>query len=58
MGRNKSEWLSIYMTRFFVFFRTTLRHFVGHKNELVELYNIIILLLMLRAKFQVPERVS
>ena len=27
------------MARFFVFFRTTLRHFEGDKNQLVELYN-------------------
>ena len=27
------------MTRFFVFLRTTLRHFEGDKNQLAELYN-------------------
>ena len=28
-----------HMARFFVFFRTTLKHFEGDKNQLVELYN-------------------
>ena len=30
--RSKSEWFIIYMTRFFVFFRTILRHFEGDKK--------------------------
>ena len=41
--KNKSEWFTIYMTRFYdmYFCRTTLslRHFESDKNELVELYN-------------------
>ena len=53
--RNKSEWFTIYLTRFFVFFK---RCFEGDKNWLVELHNIIRLLLQLRAKLQVLKRVS
>ena len=37
--RSKSEWFTIYMTRLFAFFRAILRHFVGDKNDLVELHN-------------------
>ena len=40
--RNTSEWFTIYLTRFFVFFK---RCFEGDKNWLVELHNIIRLIL-------------
>ena len=35
--RNKSEWFTIYMTRLFVFFITTLWDFEGNKNKLFDL---------------------
>ena len=37
--REKSEWFTIYVTRLIVFFRTTLRHFEGDKNLLINLHN-------------------
>ena len=37
--RDKFEEFTIYITRLFVFFRITLRHFEGNKNEIIEVYN-------------------
>ena len=39
MEINLNGLATTYMTRFFVFFRTTLRYFEGDKNQLLELYN-------------------
>ena len=36
--RNKSEWFTIWLDSLYCF-RTTLKHFEGDKNQLVELYN-------------------
>ena len=36
--RNKFEWFTIWIDSLY-FFRTTLRHFEGDKNQLVELDN-------------------